>query len=142
MLRLGSEPAHTREMDLDDIFFARLKLLIIMGKSYINDAINESVLGKYRCKAMLENARHIESESIDIGSLALDQQSPKSSAGVMSYDHLFYQRVKLLAVMIKALGEGFPMGKHRKDAMHENIEAICQTLAYNNKSDTSFLRVA
>jgi hypothetical protein len=138
MLRLGSEPDHTREMDLDDIFFARLKLLIIMGNSYINN----SPLGEYRRKSMLENARHIESESIDIGSSTHDQRSPKASAGVISYDHVFYQRVKLLAVMIKALGKGFPMGNHRKNAMGENIEAICQTLAYHSKFDTSFLRVA
>ena len=138
MLRLGSEPDHTREMDLDDIFFARLKLLIIMGKSYLKG----SPLGEHRRKAMLENARHIESESIDIGGLAIDHTPPKPSAGVMSYDHVFYQRVKLLAVMIKALGKGFPMGEHRQNAMNENIEAICQTISCHSKPDTPFLRVA
>ncbi len=138
MLRLGSEPAHTREMDLDDIFFARLNLLIIMGKSYLKG----SPLGEHRRKAMLENARHIESESIDIGGLAIDRAQLKPSAGVMSYDHVFYQRVKLLAVMIKALGKGFPMGEHRENAMNENIEAICQTISCDHKTDTPFLRVA
>lgn len=138
MLRLGPEPAHTREMDLDDIFFARLNLLIIMGKSYLKG----SPIGEHRRKAMLENARHIESESIDIGSLAIEKPPLKPSAGVMAYDHVFYQRVKLLAVMIKALGKGFPMGEHRENAMRENIEAICQTFSCNSKFDNPLLRVA
>ena len=138
MLRLGAEPAHTREMDLDDIFFARLNLLIIMGKSYLKG----SPIGEHRRKAMLENARHIESESIDIGSLAIEKPPLKPSAGVMAYDHVFYQRVKLLAVMIKALGKGFPMGEHRENAMRENIEAICQTFSCNSKLDNPLLRVA
>ncbi len=138
MLRLGPEPAHTREMDLDDIFFARLNLLIIMGKSYLKG----SPIGEHRRKAMLENARHIESESIDIGSLAIEKPPLKPSAGVMAYDHVFYQRVKLLAVMIKALGKGFPMGEHRENAMRENIEAICQTFSCNSKLDNPLLRVA
>lgn len=138
MLRLGPEPACAREMDLDDIFFARLTLLIIMGKSYLKG----SPMGEHRRKAMLENARHIESESADIGRLAVEQPPIKPSAGVLAYDHLFYQRVKLLAVMIKALGKGFPMGKHRKNAMQENIEAICQAFSSNSKIDTPLLRVA
>ena len=138
MLRLGAEPAHTREMDLDDIFFARLNLLIIMGKSHLKG----SPMGEHRRRAMLENARHIESESIDIGSLAIEQPPIKPSAGVKAYDHVFYQRVKLLAVMIKALGKGFPMGEHRENAMKENIEAICQTFSSNSKFDNPLLRVA
>jgi hypothetical protein len=52
-------------MDLDDIFNARLRLLIIMAKAYLEGCS----LGKQRCRAMLENARHIESESIDLGGL-------------------------------------------------------------------------
>jgi hypothetical protein len=44
--------------------------------------------------------------------------------------------------MIKALGKGFPMGKHRKNAMQENIEAICQAFSSNSKIDAPLLRVA
>ncbi len=138
MLRLGSDPAQTREMDLDDIFLSRLKLLIIMGKSFIDGC----PCGRHRRRAMLENARHIESESIDLGGLSTGSPPPNPSWESMDFDHIFFQRVKLLAVMIKAIGKGFPMGDHRKQAMQENIDIICETITFNGKTDMTFLKVA
>lgn len=138
MLRLGSKPTQLREMDIDDILLSRLKLLIIMGKSYIEGC----PCGRHRRNAMLENARHLESESIDLGQLDAGPAQPHPKWGSMEVDHIFFQRVKLLAVMIKAIGKGFPMGEHRKHAMRENIDIICETIAFNQPSDMPFLRVA
>ena len=138
MLRLGSEATSTREMDLDDIFLSRLNLLIIMGKSFLDGY----PLGEHRRKAMLENARHIESESIDLGGLVTEQPQPNPVWGSMEFDHVFFQRAKLLAVMIKAVGKGFPMGEHRKQAMRENIDIICDTILFNSHIDMNFLKVA
>lgn len=138
MLRLGSKPPQTREMDLDDIFLSRLKLLVIMGKSYIKGC----PCGRHRRRAMLENARHIESESIDLGGLVTGSSQTNPTWGFMEFDHIFFQRVKLLAVMIKAIGKGFPMGEHRKQAMQENIDIICETITVNSQSDMTFLKVA
>lgn len=138
MLRLGSKPNQSREMDLDDIFLSRLKLLVIMGKSYIEGC----PCGRHRRRAMLENARHIESESIDLGGLVTGSAQPTPTWRAMEFDHIFFQRVKLLAVMIKAIGKGFPMGEHRKQAMQENIDIICETITFNNQSDMPFLKVA
>jgi hypothetical protein len=139
MLRLGSSHTHTREMDLDDIFLSRLKLLIIMGKAYLNGF----PLGECRRQAMLENARHIEMESIDLGGL-IGPSCPNGSAstGIMKFDHVFFQRAKLLAVMIKAVAKGFPMGEHRKNAMQENLDIICQMLTFNSPAEMAFLKVA
>lgn len=140
MLRLGAPPTETREMDLDDIFFARLKLLLIMAKAYLNGW----PMGEQRRQAMLANARHVESESIDLGRLAEGlhpQESPPPAP--TEFDHLFYQRVKLLAIMIKAVAKGYPMGEQRKRAMQENLDAICQTLILNRgEADMAFLKVA
>lgn len=138
MLRLGSPPPHTREMDLDDLFLSRLKLLVIMGNSFLEG----SPLGERRRKAMLENARHIESESIDLGGLTIGSLEVNPTCGDMDLDHVFFQRVKLLAVMIKAIGKGFPMGDHRKRAMKENIDIISETITINTKLDMTFLKVA
>jgi hypothetical protein len=91
---------------------------------------------------MLENARHIESESIDLGGLVAGSAPPNPAWGSMEFDHIFFQRAKLLAVMIKALGKGFPMGEHRKQAMQENIDIICETITFNSQSDMTFLKVA
>ena len=138
MLRLGSKPTQLREMDLDDILLSRLKLLVIMGKSYIEGC----PCGRHRRSAMLENARHLESETIDLGAQYTGPEQPNPKWGSMEVDPIFFQRVKLLAVMIKAIGEGFPMGAHRKHAMQENIDIICETIAFNRPSDMPFLRVA
>lgn len=140
MLRLGSPHDHTREMDLDDIFAARLKLLIVMGKAFLKGF----PLGEYRRQAMLENAKHIEAESIDLGGPIIDppHTNPPSQEGDMEFDHVFFQRAKLLAVMIKAVAKGFPMGEHRKKAMQENLDIICQILTFNSPPEMDFLKVA
>ena len=139
MLRLGSPPSESREMDLDDIFFSRLKLMIIMARAYLNGY----PMGEVRRAAMLENAHHVEAESIDIGGLVDGLPYQRENSGDTAYDHLFYQRVKLLAVMVKAAAKGFPMGEHRRFAMEENIDIICQTLMFSSQSeDIAFLRVA
>lgn len=138
MLRLGSKPTQLREMGIDDILLSRLKLIVIMGKSYIEGC----PCGRHRRSAMLENARHIESASIDLGQLDTGPPHPNPKWGSLEVDHIFLQRVKLLAVMIKAIGKGFPMGEHRKQAMRENIDIICETIAFNHPSDMPFLRVA
>jgi len=138
MLRLGSVAPQTREMDLDDIFLSRLKLLIIMGKSYLDGL----PLGEQRREAMLNNANHIESESVDLGGLATESTFYTPSIGVMDFDHVFYQRVKLLSVMIKTIAKGFPMGKHRKIALQENLDIICEAVTFSNDTDMDFLKVA
>jgi hypothetical protein len=138
MLRLGSKPAQIREMAADDILLSRLKLLVIMGKSYIEGC----PCGRHRRRAMLANARQIESASIDLGERDTGSARPNPMWGSMEVDHIFFQRVKLLAVMIKAIGKGFPMGAHRKQAMRENLDIICETIAFNHPSDMPFLRVA
>jgi hypothetical protein len=138
MLRLGPTPPQTREMDLNDIFLSRLKLLVIMGKSFLEGF----PLGEHRRKAMLENAAHIETESIDLGGLAAQYPPSEPFPGAMDFDHVFYQRVKLLAVMVKAIGKGFPMGEHRKNAMRENIEIISQTVVCSDQPEMTILKVA
>jgi len=139
MLRLGSPPLESREMDLDDIFLSRLRLMIIMAKAYLDGC----PLGEFRRQAMLENADHVEAECIDLGGLITGFPYQNQPTSAMEFDHVFYQRVKLLAVMMKAVAKGFPMGSHRQTAMLENLEIICQTLTFFLQTeDMAFLKVA
>ncbi|MBT8342766.1 MAG: hypothetical protein HKP58_02545 [Desulfatitalea sp.] len=131
MLRLGAPSNKTREMDPDDIFHVRLKLMIVMAKAYLQGC----PMGKHRRAAMLENARHVEAEAIDLGGMVSDFSQDEASAPPPSYDHLFYQRVKLIAVMIKAAAKGFPISDHRRSSMQENIDMICQSLVSDNGTD-------
>jgi hypothetical protein len=109
-----------------------------MGKAYIEGL----PLGNLRRQAMLENALHVETESIDLGGLAADGPFQHSSSGSMKFDHVFYQRVKLLTVMIKAIAKGYPIGEHRKIALIETMDMICRAIEYNSQAGMDLLKVA
>ena len=128
-------------MDLDDIFFSRLKLMIIMAKAYLAGY----PLGEHRTHAILENAKHVEEDALHLGKAATGHEKSALTADQQDnlYDHLFFQRVKLLAVMMKAVAKGYPMDDNRKSAMQENLEMICNTMMFqDNAEDIAFLQVA
>jgi len=128
MLRLGSPSDQTREMDAEDLFFSRLQLMVIMGYGYLGNY----PLGERRRQAMLENARYMSQATIDPRPLGT------------TCDHIFYQRIKLLAVMLTAVAEGLPMGEHRRAALRKNLDRIRHTLMFSMPSEEDFaiLKVA
>jgi hypothetical protein len=65
MLRFGAVHDHVCDMDLDHIFFSRLKLLIIMMRAYLEGY----PLGAVRTSAIVDNAAYISAESIDLEQL-------------------------------------------------------------------------
>ena len=60
MIKFGPMIEGMREMSDDEIFSQPLKLLIIMTKAYLTGFH----LGRYRKKAVIENAHHIFYRSI------------------------------------------------------------------------------
>ena len=140
MIRLGSQASETREMDLDDIFFSRLKLMIIMAKAFLEGY----PMGEHRRHAMLENAKHIEMDAIQMSAPSVTNSfnHPKQSENML-HDHIFLQRVKILAVLLKAIANGSTLKEDRKAAMKENLDVICQVLIDDGKAeDMSFFKVA
>lgn len=129
MLRLGSSPPDAREFDNEDVFISRLKLLIIMSAAYLN----EYPLGDFRKMAILRNANQIAREIVDWQGQVNNFRSDYELKGDMDFDHLFFQRVKLLAVMAKAFAEDHPMGYHRQKAMKENLNQICEAITFNRQ---------
>ena len=70
------------------------------------------------------------------------RSSPESKR-VLDVDHIFYQRIKLLAIMAKSIADGSPMGQHRRMALRNNIDYICETLHFTfSDEDLEFLKVA
>ena len=140
MIRLGSSPPGTREMDLDDIFFSRLKLMIVMAKAFLEDY----PLGKHRSRAMLENAEYIAMDTTQIGApTATNFSSHFEPFENILHNYIFLQRVKMLAILLKAVAKGAPMGKERKTAMKKNLDVICQTLIHSGLvEDVSLFKVA
>ena len=143
MLRLGSPSDQTREMDSEEIFFSRLKLMVVMGYGYLQ----HYPLGELRRQAILENAQYMTQATIDTHRLRHDATgavaSDHSPEGT-NYDPIFYQRINLLAVMLTGVAKDFPMGEHRRKALRENLDSIRHTLMLSmpSKEDFAVLKVA
>ena len=138
MLRLGAMSDKACEMDLDQIFISRLKLLIIMVRTYLRGY----PLGKVRKAAMVKNADYIAAESIDLEQLIPFRSDPPAKDG-MNFDHVFYQRVKLLASMARTIGTNGPMGEHRQAALKDNLEMVSDALRFTSGvKKVAFLKVA
>jgi hypothetical protein len=70
-------------------------------------------------------------------------RSMAESEDAFKFDHIFYQRVKLLATMAKSFAEGNPMGHYRKMALENNINDLCEMLKYvPQKADLEKINVA
>ena len=139
MLRLGSPIAGMREFDNEDIFVSRLKLLIIMAYAYLK----EYPMGVFRKKAIIQNAHEMIGEMVGRQSRVHRFPNDYELRDDMDFDHVFFQRVKLLAVMSKAFAEDHPMGRFRKKALEDNLEHICEEITFNRQlSEKDFLKVA
>ena len=146
MIKLGPPSGEMRVMSDDDIFSSRLKLLIIMAKAYLKDY----PLGKYRKQAIIENANYVFYHSLQLTSefvirkdYGLDAQTDTAYSEETSKEHVFHQRVHLLAVMAKALAEDRLEGDFRQKALKDNLNKICEALIFNFQiKDVSFLKVA
>lgn len=125
MLRFGPPTTESRKMEMEDIFFLRVKLMIVMAKSHLGNC----PLGEHRCRAILENARQLESDS---KKLVGSEHRCASSEILPQHRHIFFERVKLLTVMVKALVKGCPLGEHRRHAIEENLDAISRMLKFTD----------
>ncbi len=138
MLRLGAMNDQSCEMDLDQIFISRLKLLIIMTRTYLRGY----PLGAVRKSAIVNNADYIAAESVDLEQL-IPYRSNQPAKDGMNFDHVFYQRVKLLASQARTIGTDSPMGEHRRTALKDNLEMISEALRFTSGvKKVAFLKVA
>lgn len=139
MLRLGASARNMREMNSDDVFMSRLKILIIMSAAYLK----QFPLGDFRKKAIIRNANDVAKRLVDRQEQARNFLSDHELDGDTAFDHIFFQRVKLLAVMAKALAEDHPMGFHRLRAMENNLNYICEAIRFNRQLwEKRFFKVA
>ena len=146
MMKLGPTPGETKAMSVNDIFLSRLKLLIIMAKAYLKNY----PIGKYRKSAVIENTHHVFYHSLQLvnETLFFENHESESQLGITSEveieeEHVFHQKVQLLAVMVKALAENRLTGHISKKALKDNLDSICDTLTFSFYiKDVDFLKVA
>ena len=100
-------------------------------------------MGEFRNASLIENALHVAKGVVDWGGRIKNFRTYHEASGEIVLDHLFFQRVKLLSVMIRGVAEGNPMGHYRNRALKENADYICEAISFNsNKVNMTFLQVA
>ncbi len=97
-----------------------------MARAYLQEAS----LGNTSIRSIIRNAGQIIRLQSDWNvHLSKFQISPQAQKNI-DIDHIFYQRIKLLAVMVKSIAQGNPLGTRRRAALQNNIEYICEILPH------------
>ena len=126
MIRLISDRRDFKEKEYLDLFFNRIKMLIIMSRAFLNDY----PLGTERLKEIADTAGQLIKDCVEWQGRVQNFRSLAESEELFQFNHIFYQRVKLLATMAKSFAEGNPMGHYRKMALENNINDLCEMLKF------------
>jgi len=124
MLRLGSNLFQMRTVRDDDILISRLKLLIIMAKAYLQDVS----LGNCSLRSIIRNSGHVSDFLCEWNAHLNHMECGRNIQINFGTDHIFYQRIKLLSIMLKSIAQGNPLGIHRKTALKSNVDYIADKL--------------
>ncbi len=139
MKRIGTARQNMKKIQHRDVFLSRLRLLVIMAKAFTGNY----PLGEHRLKAIARNAEIVIRDCVDWNGYYNNFRSSPESNKLLEMDHIFYQRVKLLAIMAKSFVEGNPVGQHRRMAIQSNIDYICEALQFNPEEENlQLLKVA
>jgi hypothetical protein len=143
MIRFGAASENMRPFDREDLFFIRLRLLVVMARSLQQN----NPLGHYRKRAVEENAQFIFYEALQRSTQFNNQSqntpSPQSQSKAHQSHFIWLQRVQLLAVMVRSMVQGNPMGDFRNQALTENIQQVSERLSLPaNLFQAPFLKVA
>ena len=139
MQRFGSSSQDMRDMNQDDTFLGRVKLLVVMLKAFLGDYPLEG----YRQKAILNNAEAVQNVCKDWNRYIIQIRSTADGKKGLEFDHIFHQRISLLATMATSFVQGNPMGYHRKMVIRTNMEYVCDALQFTPQAqDATFLKVA
>lgn len=125
MLRLGADLFHMRNVRAHDILLSRLKLLVIMASAYLKG--HDCRL--WRLRSMRRNTGYLSIFLRDWNDYLANFTIDGPSQHRIQLDHIFYQRVKLLCIMLVSFAEGNPMGVHRKLALKNNVDYLNDILS-------------
>jgi hypothetical protein len=115
-----------------------------MTKAYLKG----NPLGDFRKKAIVETANYLFYEALfqaeQLKKSGPDEKMQSTSQSLSKNpDHLFLQRIQLLAVMANAFSKDKAGGNFRKQAMADNVDLICEHLSEKvSLVDAKFLKVA
>jgi len=110
----------------DDILISRLRLLIVMAKAYLQD----TSLGNYSLRSIIRNAGQVSCFLSNWQTYLNHLESGQDFPVNIDIDHIFYQRIKLLSIMVKSVAQGNPLGIHRRAALKSNVDYVSEILPY------------
>jgi len=135
----GSSRLSGNKMNDDDIFVARLQLLIIMSKAFLKGF----TIGVYQKKAIVENA-----QTLFYCSLFMDYKENEPKADLSKQDNreiqdesIFHNKIRLLSVAAIAFAEGRLLAEHKKKELRENIDFISKKITFESQiNQIAFLK--
>lgn len=138
MKRLITDRTDIKQDDLYNSFFTKLKLLIILSKAFLHGYPIE----EQRLKETIKIAEEVVKGCIDWKGQKDNFRTLAAQKKSIELNHVFYERVKLLAYMAKSFAQGNPVGDHRRMALNKNIDDLCGMLQYVPGKDYKDLKIA
>ena len=126
MIRLLSDRPDIKQDPNYNTFFTNLKLLIIMSKAFLNGY----PLEEQRLKEIIRTTEDVAKDCVDWKGKGTNFRSISDSKRSIQLDHIFFERVRLLAFMSKSFAQGNPVGDHRRMVLNKNIDDLCGMLQY------------
>lgn len=120
LLRLGANLFRMRSLRDEDILLARLRLLVMMAKAFLHGY----PLGKVSLQSIHRNGIYLAGFLTNWYDVLANLNTGNIMEKNLDLDHIFFQRAKLLTIMVKSFADGNPMGPHRKKALQNNIQYI------------------
>ena len=139
MERYGPKTKDMRKFNHYDTFRGRVKLLVITLKAFLGDYSLQGISKN----AIARNAVEVAKICKDWNQYSIRVASTLRSNERFELDHILYQRINLLSIMVKSVALGNPMGYFRKKVIRDNISYIVDALQFNPREEfTSFQKVA
>lgn len=138
MERLGPSTDGIRESKYYNTFLGRVKLLVISLKAFLGDYPLQGV----RLKSITRTADEVSNICEDWGQYSIQVRSNPLLKTAGNVDHIFYQRISLLAVMAKYVVAGSSLGCYREKIIRTNIEYIMEALQFDPQEEfTKLLKI-
>lgn len=135
--RLGPSTNGIRESKYYNTFLGRVKLLVISLKAFLGDYPLQGI----RLKSITRTADEVSKVCEDWGQYSIQVRSNPLLKTAGNVDHIFYQRISLLAVMAKSVVAGNPLGYDREKIIRTNIGYIVEALQFDPQEEfTKFLK--
>jgi hypothetical protein len=139
MLALGATPEQMGTMHIDHIFKARLRLLMIMLKAYLQGY----PIGRYRVEGIIRNAQIVGDEVVDLWHQSRRVHNRSSAMEEFQIDHEVYEHIKTLALFAEKMESDKKPDKAAMEFLRLHLDDLNQSLLPNrNLSEMRFLKVA